>query len=135
DMNNPGEYTFSFEIGLKQDFKLADLPSAPLTSYKVTVTDAMVDEAIESVRVKPANQPENNETADGEQSDAEEKTEKTAESPAPATEEKPVEKWELNEEFFKQIFPDKEITTEEDFRAEVRAQLQAQWDSQSKNQL
>ena len=148
DMNNPAEYSFAFEIGLKQDFKLADLASEPLTSYKVTVSDAMVDEAIESVRIKPAVKAEDTAgpTAETTANAAGEKEEQAPAADAPedtsdqsreasAEEEKPAEKYELNEEFFKQIFPDKEITTEDDFRAEVRAQLQAQWDNQSKNQL
>lgn len=111
DMNNPAEYTFAFEVGLKPDFQVADLAKAKITNYKVTVTDAMIDEAIESVRVgnkKPV--------AEGE-------------------EEQPVEKAELNEEFFSRIFPGKEIKTEADFRNEVKQALQQQWDSQSKNQL
>lgn len=114
DMNDPAEYSFAFEVGLKPDFKVADLAKAKITNYKVTVTDAMVDEAIESVRggnKKPA--------AEGEEAAAEQ----------------PEEKRELNEEFFKQIFPNKEITTEADFRNEVKQTLQSQWDSQAKNQL
>ena len=46
-----------------------------------------------------------------------------------------VEKKELNEEFFKQVFPAKEIKTEEDFRKEMKNQLQDQWDAASKSQL
>lgn len=46
-----------------------------------------------------------------------------------------VEPRELNEEFFQQLFPNEEIKTEEDFRARVRAELQKQWDAESRNQL
>jgi trigger factor len=46
-----------------------------------------------------------------------------------------VEKKELNEAFFKQLFPAKEIKTEEDFRKEMKAQLQEQWDAASRSQL
>lgn len=152
DMNNPSEYTFSFEIGLKQDFALADLPAADLTNYKVAVTDAMVDEAIEGVRVVNKT-PETHEHAELEESaetareeaatavETEASSEAadipvtTAEAVATTEAATAVEKAELNEEFFKKIFPDKEITTEEDFRNEVKTQIQAQWDSQSKNQL
>ena len=111
DMNNPAEYTFAFEVGLKPDFKVADLSKGKITNYKVTITDAMVDEAIENVR-------------GGNKKPVEE-----------GAEEQLVEKAELNEEFFKQIFPNKEITTEADFRHEVKQTLQGQWDSQAKNQL
>ncbi|HJU45278.1 MAG TPA: trigger factor family protein, partial [Chitinophagaceae bacterium] len=76
DMNNPSEYTFAFEVGLKPDFQVADLAKAKITNYKVTVTDAMIDEAIESVR-------------GGNKKPAEE-----------GAEEQPAEKAELNEEFF-----------------------------------
>ncbi len=43
DMNNPADYTFHFEIGLKPDFQLADLAAAPITRYRVEVTEEMVD--------------------------------------------------------------------------------------------
>lgn len=110
DMNNPSEYSFAFEVGLKPDFKVADLAKAKITNYKVMVTDVMIDEAIESIRTskKPASE---------------------------GSEEQVEEKAELNEEFFNRIFPGKEIKTEADFRNEVKQALQQQWDGQSKNQL
>ncbi|MDB5197147.1 MAG: trigger factor [Flaviaesturariibacter sp.] len=46
-----------------------------------------------------------------------------------------VEKRELNEEFFTQLFPKDEIKTEEDFRNKVRSELEKQWAAESKNQL
>ena len=46
-----------------------------------------------------------------------------------------VEKKELNEEFFNQVFPGKEIKTEEDFREAIQEQLQQQWDAASHGQL
>lgn len=46
-----------------------------------------------------------------------------------------VEKRELNEEFFTQLFPNAEIKTEEDFRNKVRSELEKQWAGESKNQL
>jgi trigger factor len=46
-----------------------------------------------------------------------------------------VEKKELNEEFFNQVFPGKEIKTEEDFRKAIQEQLQQQWDAASHGQL
>lgn len=115
DMNNPSEYAFAFEIGLKPEFQVAELSKAPITRYKVQVTDQMVDEAIENVRGGNAKK------AEGEEG-AEESNE-------------PVELKPLNEELFKQVFPGKEITTEEEFRAEVKAAIEAQWESQTKNQV
>jgi trigger factor len=46
-----------------------------------------------------------------------------------------IEKAEMNEEFFKTVYPDKGITTVEAFRDAVKADIQAYWDSQSRNQL
>lgn len=46
-----------------------------------------------------------------------------------------VEKAELNEDFFKKVYPAKEITTLEDFRNAVKDEIQAYWDNQSRNQL
>ena len=46
-----------------------------------------------------------------------------------------IEKAELNEEFFKTVFPDKEIKTEAEFRDAIKAQIQSYWDGQARNQL
>jgi trigger factor len=46
-----------------------------------------------------------------------------------------VEKSELNEEFFKTIFPTREIKSVEEFRELIREEIQKQWDSQSKSHL
>ena len=46
-----------------------------------------------------------------------------------------VEKKELNEDFFNQVFPGKEIKTEDDFREAMKEQLQQQWDAASRSQL
>ncbi len=52
NMNSPAEYAFAFEVGLKPDFKVADLPGAKLTRYKVTVTEQMIDEEVDRLRVR-----------------------------------------------------------------------------------
>jgi len=46
-----------------------------------------------------------------------------------------VEKAELNEEFYKTAYPNKEITNEEEFRNAVKDDIQKYWDAQSRNQL
>src|SRR5665647_1127809 len=46
-----------------------------------------------------------------------------------------VEKRELNEEFFNQIFPGKDIKTEEEFRKVLEEEIQKQWDAASRNQM
>jgi trigger factor len=52
DMNQPSEYAFAFEVGLKPEFNLADLANAPVTLYKVAVTDEMVNDEIKNLRVR-----------------------------------------------------------------------------------
>src|SRR5258705_12988855 len=46
DVNNPVDYTFHFEIGMKPAFALADLSKATMTFYKVKVTDEMINSEI-----------------------------------------------------------------------------------------
>jgi FKBP-type peptidyl-prolyl cis-trans isomerase (trigger factor) len=43
-----------------------------------------------------------------------------------------LEKRELNEEFFKQLYPNDEVKTEADFRNKVKEEIQAYWDNQAK---
>jgi trigger factor len=49
DMNNPVDYEFPFEIGLKPEINV-DLSKAKLTLHKVKVTDAMVNEETERLQ-------------------------------------------------------------------------------------
>ncbi|MBI2730936.1 MAG: trigger factor [Sphingobacteriales bacterium] len=46
-----------------------------------------------------------------------------------------VEKRELNEEFFKEVYPAKEITTPEDFKAAIKEEIENAWAAQSRNHL
>jgi len=46
-----------------------------------------------------------------------------------------VEKAELNEEFFKTLYPNKAIATVEEFRNVIKEEIQQYWDTQSRNQL
>lgn len=46
-----------------------------------------------------------------------------------------VEKRELNEEFFNEVFPGKEIKTEVEFREELKQEIQKHWDAQTRVQL
>ena len=46
-----------------------------------------------------------------------------------------VEKKDLNEEFFKEALPGKEILTEAEFRAEIRTQIEAYWKHQAQHLL
>jgi trigger factor len=50
DMNKPDDIDFSFEVGLKPEFEVeAVKKKAPLTRYKITVTDKMMDDEIERI--------------------------------------------------------------------------------------
>ena len=46
-----------------------------------------------------------------------------------------LEKKELNEEFFKQLYPDKDVKTEADFRIKIQEEIEAYWGGQARNQL
>src|SRR5688572_31307113 len=41
DMNNPADYSFQFEIGMKPSFELPDLGAANITRYVVKVSEEM----------------------------------------------------------------------------------------------
>src|SRR5215510_10258473 len=43
DVNNPADYTFHFEIGMKPEFQLPDLGKTAVTRFIVTVTDEMIN--------------------------------------------------------------------------------------------
>ena len=52
DVNNPSNYTFTFEVGMKPEVQLPDLSKETLKRYKVTVTDEMVNEEAERLRTR-----------------------------------------------------------------------------------
>jgi len=204
DMNNPAEYAFAFEVGLKPDFKIADLSKEKITRYKVTVTDEMVNDELNRLQLRHGkmtdpeavagddnvvnvtfieSDAEGNELEGGVRKDnsllvkyfapgfrsnliGKKKDDtlvlqlKTAfdekerewvmqdlgfdKHDAAATEKYfqllitkvgLVEKAELNEAFFKTVYPDKEINTEEEFRNAVREEIQGHWDKQARNHM
>ncbi len=51
DMNNPVDYSFAFEIGLKPTVSI-DPKNIQVTRYQITVTDEMVQEEIERLQVR-----------------------------------------------------------------------------------
>jgi trigger factor len=204
DMNNPAEYDFPFEIGLKPEVTLGALSTAKTTFYKVKATPEMVNEEVEKLvtkngdlkDVETVSAPENvlnvlfeesgaegNVVADGiskdnsillkyfsEQYQQKLRDKKVGDSIVlqlkDAFPEKErewilsdlgldkedasslekyfkmsitkiglVEKKELNEEFFNQVFPGKDLKTEEDFRKTLEEEIQKQWDSAGHNQV
>jgi trigger factor len=200
DMNNPANYDFSFELGMKPEFKLPDLASEKLKKYKIEVSDSMLDEEIERLRSRYGNMTEpeavasdenvlnvtfietdtaGNEIEGGIRKENSVLVKYFSEAIRPSligkkkddtieikldeafsgkelewilqdlgidsatnrhfklliTKVGLVEKRELNEEFFGQLFPNAEIKTEEDFRNKLRTELQNQWENESRNQL
>ncbi len=57
DINNPAEYTFAFEIGLKPAVDI-DVTKLDLTRHKVEITDTMVEEEIERLKIRNGNMTE-----------------------------------------------------------------------------
>ena len=204
DINNPSEYEFGFEIGLKPEFNLADIAKAKLTLHTVGVTDAMVDEEISRMQIKGGKMTEP-ELIDNEENvlnvlfqesdkagvavegGIEKENSVLLKYFSPAIQKKLmgkkkddtvvfqlsksfegdklemmlqdlgfekddkaaadkyfnltivkiglVEKRELNEEFFKEIYPAKDIKTEEELRTALKEEIAQYWQSQSRNQL
>jgi trigger factor len=200
DMNNPADYAFAFEIGLKPAFEL-DAKKINITRYNVTVTDAMVQEEVERQQVRNGKMTEpeavtgdenmlnvtfiesdkdgnaaeggirkdnsllvkyfkesfrkkligkkNNDSVVLQSSNAFEDKEKEAiladlgltkddsdkYFKLEITKVGLVEKAELNEAFFKAAFPNSAITTEAEFRSEVKKEIENYYAQQSRNQV
>lgn len=204
DVNNPVDYTFHFEIGMKPEFQLPDLAKAKTTRYVVTITDEMIDSEItrlqnrygnmkdqeivsseedvlnlnfietdaagaevesgikkdNSILVKYFSEGFRNKWMGKKTEDAEVVQLKTAfdekerewiigdlglnkDDAASAdkyfkiiiTKIGLLEKKELNEEFFNQLYPNKDVKTETDFRNKIKEEIQAYWNGQATNQI
>lgn len=204
DMNQPADYDFPFEIGLKPAVTLDALSTAKTTFYKVKTTPQMVNEEVEKLVTKngelkdaeTVSSPENVLNVLFEESDADgnvveggiskddsillkyfsedyqqklqdkkvndslvlqlkdafpEKEREWILSDLGLDKNDPssldkyfklvitkiglVEKKGLNEEFFNQVFPGKDLKTEEDFRKVLEEEIQKQWDAAAHNQL
>jgi len=204
DVNNPADYTFHFEIGMKPEFQLSDLGTAKITRYVVTVTDEMINNEISRLQNRYGNMQDQhtveteenvlniiftevdengNATENGITKDNsllvkyfkedfrsnllgktindyiivqldkvfDEKEQDFIfndlglDKSDPAAGQKHfkiqitkiglLEKKELNEEFFNQLYPGQEVKTEADFRNKVKEEIQAYWNSQAKNQV
>jgi len=203
DLNNPGDYAFAFEIGLKPTFDL-NIHGIHVTRYKINITEDMINDEIERLKTRHGKMTEPEEVSNEEQvlnlqfteADAEGNeveggisksnsllvkyfTEETRQALmgkkkddsiviqlSKAFEEKErewilsdlglskenaadadkffkvtitkigfVEKAELNEEFFSAVYPNRGITTEEEFRNAVKVEIENYFDSQSRNQM
>ncbi len=204
DVNNPAEYTFHFEIGMKPEFDLPDLGKAKITGYKVKVTDEMINNEITRLQNRYGNMKDEG-TVNSEENVLNvifiEADENGGEVEGgikkdnsllvkyfkedfrsnligkvtndfvivqldKAFDEKELdfitgdlgmdkndpealkkhfkiqitkigllEKRELNEEFFNQLYPNDNIVTEADFRNKVKEEIEAYWKGQSRNQI
>jgi trigger factor len=201
DMNNPADYAFAFEIGLKPDIQL-NANDLKVTRYKVKVTDEMVNEEVARLQTRHGKMTEpeavtgddnvlnvlftetdasGNTVEGGIQKDNsllvkyfseavrpklmglkkddtlvinlgeafEGKERETIAAdlgvePAEAnaknfkltvTKVGLVEKSELNEEFFKTVYPNNEIHSEADFRNVLKAEIEKYYDQQARNQV
>ncbi|MET0637111.1 MAG: trigger factor [Chitinophagaceae bacterium] len=204
DVNNPADYTFHFEIGMKPAFDLPDLGSLATTRYVVDVTDEMINSEITRLQNRYGNmtdqpevssddnvlnvvftevdenagEPEGGITKDNSllvkyfsekfrpnlkgkkvndyiivklqdafddkeletimgdlgldtnSVDARSKSFKIQ-----ITKIGMVEKKELNEEFFIQLYPSGDVKSEADFRNKVKEEIQSYWNNQARNQI
>jgi trigger factor len=203
DVNNPADYTFHFEVGMKPAFELPDLAKAPITRYVVDVTDEMIEKEIARLQNRYGNmkdeetvnseenvlnvtftEVENGEDKEGgvkkdnsilvkyfapafrEQWMGKKVGDSVVTTLPVAFEEKErdwitgdlgldktdaandsrqfriaitkiglLEKRELSEEFFNQLYPEKQVRTTDDFKQKIREEIQAYWDTQSRNQI
>ncbi len=204
DVNNPTDYTFEFEVGMKPDFNLPDLATAKTTRYVVTVTDEMISNEIARLQNRYGNMKDQdtvnteenvlnvifmeadengNETEGGIKKDNSllvkyfkedfrinlmgkvmndfvivqldkafdekeldfilsdlglDKNDPTASQKhfkIQITKIGLMEKKELNEEFFNQLYPNQEVKTEADFRNKIKEEIQNHWNGQATNQI
>jgi trigger factor len=204
DVNNPEEYTFHFEVGMKPEFNLPDLGKLPVTEFKVTITDEMINNEIARLQNRYGNMQD--QVAVGTDENVlnvlfTEVDGNTIEQEAgikkdnsllvkyfkeefrknlmgkvvndylvvqldQAFDEKELdfiandlgidkndpealkkhfkvqitkigllEKRELNEEFFTQLYPGQEVKSEADFRNKIKEEIGAYWKSQARNQI
>jgi trigger factor len=204
DHNQPKDYSFAFEIGLKPEFSLPDFGTLQTTLQVVEPTEEMVNEEIDRIQRRLGNMTEPETISNDEdilnvtftKSDAsgtpledaapkdnslllnyfsksmqaelkgKKKDDTLVIQVGTAFEDKErdwvasdlgldkdnaedmaqsfqmkitkigfVEKKEMNEDFFKEAIPAKEIKTEEEFRSEIRNQISAYWKHQAQHML
>jgi len=204
DVNNPADYTFHFEVGMKPEFNLPDLGKANITRYVVTITDEMINNEIARLQNRYGNMKDEDNVHSEEnvlnviftevdenageiengikkensllvkyfnesfRSNLMGKTvndfvvvqlnnafdEKELDfimgdlgldknDPAAAAKHFRIqitkigllEKKELNDEFFNQLYPNQNVSTEADFRNKIKEEIQAYWNNQARNQI
>src|SRR5215203_541554 len=58
DVNNPNNYTFTFEVGMKPDFNLPDFAKEKVKRYQVQITEEMLNEEVQRLRTRYGNMTE-----------------------------------------------------------------------------
>ncbi len=58
DVNNPNNYTFTFEVGMKPEIQLPELAGREVKKYKVAITPEMMEEEIQRLRNRYGNMSE-----------------------------------------------------------------------------
>jgi trigger factor len=58
DVNNPNNYTFTFEVGMKPQIQVPELSQQNITRYKVEITEEMLNEEVERLRTRFGNMTE-----------------------------------------------------------------------------
>lgn len=199
DMNNPGDYAFAFEIGLKPSFEV-DTDHLKVTKYIIEVADESITEEIERLRKRHGNTidqetisddanmltflvtatnptEEKNEEKKGQEmtrllrnfseafrpklmglkkgesleataSEAfDEKEKESFEKEFPAQENEDarytfliekiqlLEPASLDEDFFNAVYPEREITTEADFRNAIKLEIEPYYENQALNNI
>ena len=203
DVNNPADYNFHFEIGIKPEFQMPDLAKAKITRYVVTVTDDMISKEVDRLQNRHGNMKDEetvtteenvlnvnfvetdadgNEVEGGVKKDNSLLVKYFAESYRKDWMEKKkddfvvmqlktafdekelewiisdlglkddataadkyfkiaitkvglLEKRELNEDFFHQLYPNQDIKTEDDFRNKLKNEIESYWTGQARNQI
>jgi trigger factor len=203
-VNSPSDYHFSFEIGLKPEFELPNLPSLHTIRYKVQVTDEMINNEIARLQNRYGNMKDEetisteenvlnvmlteadengNEVPEGIKKDnsllvkyfaegirkdlmgkskndfiiiklktgfddkerewimgdlglnKDDQNDADKNFKIHITKVGLLEKRELNEDFFNQLYPNGDVKSEADFRNKINDEIQAYWDGQAKSQL
>lgn len=204
DVNNPADYVFHFEVGMKPEFQLPDLGKAPITRYVVSVTDEMINNEILRLQNRYGNMKDEDVVSDEDNILNvlfTEVNESAGEVEGGITKENSLivkyftesfrpnligkvvndyvvvelnkafddkeleaivsdlglqagdnealskhfkiqitkigrlEKKELNEELFSQLYPGGEVTSEAQFREKIREEIAAHWNNQARNQI
>ena len=204
DVNNPADYTFHFEVGMKPEFNLPELAKVSITEHKVNITDDMINSEIARLQNRYGNMKD--ETTVGSDENVlnvlftevdnnaiehetgikkdnsllvkyfkesfrknlmgkvvndfvvvqldqafDEKeldfiiSDLGLDKADPESAKKHfkiqitkiglLEKRELNEEFFNQLYPGQEVKSEADFRNKIKEEIAAYWKSQARNQI